>query len=118
MDLDYASRRIVLIMEFWTPPAGLPDSIITPLRQTLERIPSQHFKTPQTSEVLSPNEAYNHLQNYAFTQEFCIIITSHDKANTYIRYACIHHRTTTRNWCELDDYRTEEENREKEYTNT
>ena len=104
-------------MESWIPPAGLPDSIVTPLRHTLERIPSQHFKTPQAGEVLSPDEAYNRLQNYAFTQGFCIVVTSHDKANTYIRYACIHHGTTTRNWRGLDDHRTEEGNRQKEYTN-
>jgi hypothetical protein len=34
---------------------------------------------------LSPDEAYDCLQNYAFTQWFCVVVTSHDKANTYIR---------------------------------
>jgi hypothetical protein len=104
-------------MKSWIPPASLPDSIITPLHQILERIPSQHFKTPQVGEVLSSDKVYDCLQNYAFTQGFCVVVTSHDKANTYIRYACIHYGTTTRNWHGLDDYRMEEGNKQKEYTN-
>jgi hypothetical protein len=40
----------------WIPPACLPDFTITPLCQALERIPSQHFKAPQGSKVLSPEK--------------------------------------------------------------
>ena len=104
-------------MESWIPPAGLPDSVIILLHQTLKRIPPQHFKTPQASKVLSSDKAYDCLQNYTFTQGFCIVTTSYNKANTYIRYACIYHSTSTRNWHGLNDYRTERGNRQKEYTN-
>ena len=104
-------------MESWIPPTGLPDSILVPLHQVLERIPSQHFNAPQVGELLSPDEAYIRLQDYAFTQGFCVVVTSRDKANTYIRYACIHHGTSTRNWHGLDDHRVDGGNRQKEYTN-
>ncbi|KAI9778212.1 MAG: hypothetical protein M1839_008329 [Geoglossum umbratile] len=85
-------------MALWSP-LNLPDFIIAPIQK------------------VNPDEAYECLQNYAFSQGFCIVITSHDNANTYIRYACIHHGHTTRNWYQLDEHRSEERNRQKEYIN-
>ena len=102
-------------MESWVPPAGLPDFVVAPIQQAIEKIPSPHFLPPQASELLDPDEAYERLQNYAFTQGFCIVISSHDRAKTYVRFVCIHHDFTIRNWCKLDEHRTEESNRRKEY---
>jgi hypothetical protein len=103
-------------MESWIPPTGLPDFVIAPIQQAIKKIPSSHFLPPQAGEVLDPDEAYKRLQNYAFTQGFCIVISSHDKANTFVRFVCIHHGHNTRNWHKLDEHKTEEGNRHKEYT--
>ena len=103
-------------MALWSPP-DLLDFIIAPIQEVIETIPSCHLLPPQPGEVLNPDEAYECLQNYAFNQGFCIVVTSHDKANTYIRYACIHHGHTTKNWHQLDEHRSKEGNRQKEYTN-
>jgi hypothetical protein len=103
-------------MESWVPPAGLPDFVVAPIQQAIEKIPSPHFLPPQAGELLDPDKAYERLQNYAFTQGFCIVISSRDRAKTYIRFVCIHHGFTTPNWRRLDEQRTEEGNREKEYT--
>ncbi|KAI9767341.1 MAG: hypothetical protein M1840_005750 [Geoglossum simile] len=104
-------------MTSWISLPGLPDFIIASIREAIEKIPSQHFLSPQVGKVLNPNEAYERLQNFAFSQGFCIVITSQDKANTNIRYICIYHSNSTRNWCKLDEHRTEEGNRQKEYIN-
>lgn len=104
-------------MASWSPPPNLPDFIIAPIQEVIEKIPPDHLLSPQPGEVLTPDKAYECLQNYAFSQGFCIVITSRDMANTYIRYACIHHGHTTRNWRKLDEHRSEEGNRQKEYTN-
>jgi hypothetical protein len=103
-------------MASWTAPAGLPDFIVTPLHDAIQQMPPAHLLPPQAGEVHLPDQAYHRLQNYAFSQGFCIVITSRNKANTYIRYACIHHGHDTRNWRHLDDHRTEEGNRQKKYT--
>ncbi|KAI9761281.1 MAG: hypothetical protein M1840_001984 [Geoglossum simile] len=94
-------------MALWSPP-NLPDFVIAPIREVIKKIPSHHLLPPQPDEVLDPNDAYEHLQNYAFSQGFCIVITSRDKANTYIRYACIHHGYTTRNWHQLDEHKAKQ----------
>lgn len=104
-------------MASWIPPTGLPDFIVTPIREAIEKMPSHHLLPPQAGEVLDPDQAYERLQDYAFSQGFCIVISSRDKANTNIRYTCIHHGYTTRNWRKLDDHKTKEGNRQKEYTN-
>jgi hypothetical protein len=104
-------------MNSWTPPSDLPDFIVAPIRDAIERMPARHLLPPQAGEVLTLDQAYNRLQDYAFSQGFCIVITSHDRANTYIRYACIHHGHDTRNWHQLDEHKVEEGNRQKEYTN-
>ena len=67
-------------MESWVPSASLPDFIIASIQQAIEKIPSLHFLPPQAGELLDPDEAYEHLQNYAFTQGFCIVISSRDRA--------------------------------------
>ncbi|KAI9760849.1 MAG: hypothetical protein M1840_002182 [Geoglossum simile] len=104
-------------MASWIPPTGLPDFIIAPIREAIEKMPPHHLLPPQAGEVLDPDQAYERLQDYAFSQGFCIVISSRDKANTNIRYTCIHHGHTTRNWRKLDEHKTEESNRQKEYTN-
>ncbi|KAI9764828.1 MAG: hypothetical protein M1839_005705 [Geoglossum umbratile] len=104
-------------MTSWTPPSNLPDFVIAPICEAIDNMPPQHLLPPQVGEILDPDQAYNRLQNYAFSQGFCIVVTSRDKANTYIRFACIHHGQTTHNWHQLDEHRTEEGNRQKEYTN-
>ena len=101
-------------MATWTPPLGLPDFVVTPIHEVINNIPPEHLLPPQDGEVLNPDQAYEHLQNYAFSQGFCIVITSHD--STFIRYACIHHGQGTRNWRKLDDHKSEEGNRQKEHT--
>ena len=103
-------------MTSWIPPPGLPDFIVTPIHEAIQKMPPQHLLPPQPGEVLDPDQAYERLQNYAFSQGFCIVTTSHNKANTYIRYACIHHGNSTRNWHKLDDHKAEGNNRQKEYT--
>jgi len=102
-------------MASWTPPPNLPDFVIAPIYEAIQNIPSQHLLPPQADEVLKPDDAYNRLQNYAFSQGFCIVIAS--TSSTYIRYHCIHYGHGTQNWRKLDEYRTEEGNRQKEYTN-
>ena len=104
-------------MEAWIPPVGLLDFVVTPIRQVIERIPLHHFLTPQAGEVLDPDQVYKYLQNYAFTQGFCIVTTSYNKANTYIIFSCIHHSHFTCNWCKLDKYRIEGGNKHKKHTN-
>ncbi len=90
-------------MTSWIPPPGLPDFIVTPICEAIQKMPPQHLLPPQPGEVLDPYQAYERLQNYAFS-------------NTYIRYACIHHGNSTRNWHKLDDHKAEGNNRQKEYT--
>jgi hypothetical protein len=63
-------------MESWIAPAGLPDFIVAPIQQVIEKIPSSHFLPPQAGELLNPDQAYNRLQDYTFTQGFCIVISS------------------------------------------
>lgn len=101
----------------WVAPPGLPDFVVAPIREVIENMPSQHLTPPQAGELLHPDNAYDRLQNYAFSQGFCIVVTSRNRANTYVRYACIHHGHSTRNWRKLDQFRTEGGNREKENTN-
>ncbi|KAI9766772.1 MAG: hypothetical protein M1840_006247, partial [Geoglossum simile] len=103
-------------MESWVPPAGLPDFVIAPIQQAIERIPPLHFLPPQAGELLDPDETYEHLQNYTFTKSFCIVISIRNRAKTYVRFVYIYHGFTTRNWRKLDEHRTEESNRGKEYT--
>ena len=82
----------------WTAPTGLPVHVITPIQQVIDKMPSAHLLAPQAGEVLHPDEAYNCLQDYAFSQGFCIVVTSRNKANTYVHYMCIHHGQKMRNY--------------------
>jgi hypothetical protein len=54
-------------MSSWIPPPSLPDFVIAPIREAIEKMPFQHLLPPQASEVLEPNQAYECLQNYAFS---------------------------------------------------
>ena len=54
-------------MASWTLPADLPDFIIASIYDTIQRMPSNHLLPPQASEVLILDQAYNYLQDYAFS---------------------------------------------------
>jgi hypothetical protein len=65
-------------MSSWTPPAGLPAHIITSLQDVINRIPPAHLLEPKAGEILHPDQVYIRLQNYAFSQGFCIVVGSRD----------------------------------------
>jgi hypothetical protein len=48
-------------MESWIAPAGLPDFVIAPIQQVIEKISSSHFLPSQANELLNPDQAYNRL---------------------------------------------------------
>jgi len=104
-------------MALWTPPTNLPAHVLAPIQQVIDRIPPAHLLDPQPGKILHPDEAYNRLQDYAFSKGFCIVTASRNAANTYVRYKCIHHGKETRNWRKLEEHASKETNREKEFTN-
>ncbi|KAI9768118.1 MAG: hypothetical protein M1839_004199 [Geoglossum umbratile] len=54
----------------WSPPLGLLANVLAPIQQIIDQIPSAHLVPPVTGELLNPEEAYEHLQNFAFSQGF------------------------------------------------
>jgi hypothetical protein len=60
-------------MALWSPPPNLPDFIIAPIQEVIEKIPPHHLLPPQPGEVLNPDEAYERIQNYAFSQGFMLL---------------------------------------------
>ena len=83
----------------WTSPRNLPDFVAAPIYEAVERMLSQHLLPPRAGKVLNLDKAYNRLQNYNFSQGFCIVITS--ALSIYIGCVCIHcgHSTVGTVWC-------------------
>jgi hypothetical protein len=75
----------------WSLHPGLDQSLVPTIQQVIERIPLPHLLPLVPKEVFhTPDEAYERLQNWAFSQGFCSIIASHLK-NVMIRFICKHH---------------------------
>ena len=100
----------------WTPHPSLDPSLIPTIRSAIDCIPSDHLQPPASKEIFdNPDAAYERLQNWAFSQGFCIVIASHIK-NVMMWFVCKHHRDKTHNICKLDDKAGDDSNRTREFT--
>ncbi|KAI9865076.1 MAG: hypothetical protein M1813_002394 [Trichoglossum hirsutum] len=91
-------------MATWTPSQSLSAELLASIQQAIDRIPLAHLLPLTTGELLNPEQAYERLQNYAFSQGFCIVKVSYDKTNEISHFAYIHYSKKTRNYRKLDDY--------------
>ncbi len=87
----------------WQPHLNLNSSLILVVQRAIDRISSAHLEPSAEGELFDiPSEAYERLQNYAFSQRFQIVIGFCEKDRR--NYSCIHHKADTKNYRKLDDH--------------
>ncbi len=101
----------------WQPHPNLDPSLIPIIQRAIDRIPPAHLEPPADDELFDiPSEAYERLQNYAFSQRFQIVTGSCEVGRR--NYPCIHHKADTKNYRKLDDHASKDgsTNRKQELT--
>ncbi len=87
----------------WQPHLNLDLSLIPIIQRAIDRISPAHLEPPADGELFDiSNEAYERLQNYAFSQGFQIVIGFCEVGRK--NYSCIHHKADTKNYRKLDDH--------------
>jgi hypothetical protein len=85
-------------------------SLDVKIRKMIDLLPSTHRLPPITDEMISDlDEGKIRLQDYAFTQRFCLMIESYDKKRQRLIMKCSRHKRKTRNTRKLkeeDRYQT------------
>jgi hypothetical protein len=100
----------------WKPHPSLDPSLLPTIQSIIERIPLNHLLPPKSKEIFdNPEAAYDRLQDWAFSQGFCVVVSSHAK-NVLMRFACKHHGSRTRNTRKLDNKANKDSNRSHKYT--
>jgi hypothetical protein len=83
------------------------------LRKATDLFPPAHRLPPISGEIVpGPDEGKIRLQDYAFTQGFCLVVASYDKKRQRLIMECSRHKKKTRNTRKL-----KEEDRIKVATN-
>ena len=113
--------EINVVMATWTPPLGLDPSLVPAAQKFIDGMPPAHLRAPANGERFEvPEEAYERLQDYAFSQGFVVVTGScGSRGNPRKYYYCIHHGTETKNWRQLDEHvgtREEPTDRQRELT--
>ncbi len=81
----------------WQPHPNLNPSLIPVVQRAIDRISSIHLESSAEDELFDiSSEAYERLQNYAFSQRFQIVIEFCEKDRR--NYSCIHHKIDIKNY--------------------
>jgi len=108
----YLAVDLIVMPTVWQPHPNLNPSLTPIIQRAIDRIPPVHLKPSADGELFDiPNEAYERLQNYAFSQKFQIVTGSCevDRRN----HSCIHHKTDTKNDRKLDNHARKEINKRR-----
>ncbi len=74
------------------------------IRKALDLLPLAHCLPPSTDEtVIGLDEGKLRLQDYAFSQDFCLIVESYDKKRQRMIMKCSRHKKKTRNTRKLKE---------------
>ena len=108
---------LIVMPTVWQSHSNLNLSLIPIIQRAIDRIPSTHLESSADGELFDiSNEAYERLQNYAFSQRFQIVIEfcEVDRKN----YSCIHHKIDIKKYWKLDDHTNKDEstNRKQKLT--
>jgi len=101
----------------WQPHPNLNPSLILVVQRAIDRIPPAHLEPSAEGELFDiSSEAYERLQNYAFSQRFQIVTESCEKDRR--NYSCIHHKADIKNYRKLDDHASKDDsmNRKQKLT--
>ena len=83
--------------------SGLNEDTRKQLEKAWKTIPPAHLTLPLNGQSFqNPDECAEHLQHYAFSVGFAIVVTSVEKGKRK-RWGCVHHGTSTRNTRKLNE---------------
>ena len=108
-------------MATWTPSPALDPSLVPAAQKFIDAMPPAHLNPPADGEHFEvPEEAFERLQNYAFSQKFAVVTGScGSRGNSRKYYHCIHHGIDTQNNRKFDEHvgtKEEPTNRQRELT--
>ncbi|MCJ1467533.1 hypothetical protein MMC07_006158 [Pseudocyphellaria aurata] len=74
------------------------------IRNAIDLLPPAHRIPPSDDEVVTgPEEGKLRLQDYAFTQGFCLVVASYDKKRQRLIMECSRHKKKTRNTRKIEE---------------
>jgi hypothetical protein len=98
--------------EYWEPHPDLNPILAEKAHKAIARLPLSHLMHPVGGKIFSaPKTAFDRLQNYAMSRDFCIVVkgSDWDKTKTQVmrvRWLCIYHKLKTANKRGLEKYVT------------
>ena len=79
----------------WAPHPNLDSTLVPVIHQAIELIPARHLQPTKPQETFNTvDTAYERLQNWAFSQGFCVVIYSHVK-DVMMHFSCKHYSDET-----------------------
>lgn len=90
-------------MPTWLPHPRLEAELAPRIKKVTDRMPPQHLQAPTRNETFEvPDQAWDRLQDWAFSQGFAIIIGQCGDRRK--NYRCVHHSKGTKNWRKLPEH--------------
>lgn len=106
----YDVASAIAVKAAWQPDPQCPPHLVVELTNAVQLLPPSCFVPPRSGEQFaSATEATQRLNGYALTQGFAVVRTGgsekgDSRRGGYLKFACIHHGTATRNYRELEDH--------------
>jgi hypothetical protein len=98
MSRSFSPERPVFVAHPLCPP-----HLRNTVKEAVESFNSSWLLPPQKGEVFqTAKDCLRRLQGYALSRGFAVITITSKKSRA--QFACIHHRTETKNWRELEDH--------------